>query len=104
MGDNFAQIVDRSGKLFVLEPWRNHFSQPIQYQTAWPTGLETKNYLQLVGKEVKHFSEGTYRFNDGLMLRLEHGGRTRPDKNESKEKPIPKPKGCREYYNGRWIK
>ena len=42
-----SEIVDRDGKLFVLDPWQNHFSKPIKYRTCWPTGILTSQYKHL---------------------------------------------------------
>jgi len=100
-----SEIVDRDGKLFVLDPWESHFTKPIRYRTAWPTGLFTKDYPHFVGQKVKACGgNGTFRFSDGLMLRLEHGDETRPDSKYCEERPIPKSPGCHEYRNGRWAR
>ena len=99
-----SEIVDRDGKLFVLDPWESHFTKPIRYRTAWPTGLFAKDYPHFVGQKVKACAGGTFRFSDGLMLRLEHGGETKPDSNYFEERPIPKSPGCHEYRNGRWVR
>ncbi len=99
-----SEIIEANGKLFVLDPWQNHFSIPVKYRTAWPTGLFAKDYPHFVGKRVTSYGCGTYRFDDGLLLRLEHGGKTRPDNNYLEERPIPKPPGCHEYRNGRWVR
>jgi hypothetical protein len=97
-----GEIVDRNGMLFVMDPWENHFSQPIQYRSLWPTGLFARDYPHFIGKNVQIYCGGVYRFDDGLMLRLEHGPETRPDISYSEKRPIPKPRGCHRYRNGRW--
>jgi len=99
-----SEIVARDGKLFVLDPWANHFTQPIKYRTAWPTGLSAKDYPNFIGQRVKACAGGTYRFGDGLMLRLERAGETRPDREYCEERAIPKSPGCHEYRNGRWTR
>jgi hypothetical protein len=104
MLDNCSEIVARDGWLYVLDPWESHYTKPIRYRIAWPTGLLAKDYPHLVGRKAKPCADGTFRFSDGLMLRLEHGGETRPDTNYSEERLIPKPPGCHEYRNGRWVK
>ena len=97
-----SEIVDRGGKLYVLGPWVCHFTKPVMYRSAWPTGLYTVEYPHFVGRKVKCCAGGTYCFSDGLMLRLECGDETKPDTTYREERRIQKPPGCREYRNGRW--
>jgi len=99
-----GEVVERDGKLFVLDPWQNHFTQPIKYRYAWPTGLFSKDYPDFVGKLVNCRSDGIYRMPDGRCFRLEFGGETHPDMKYSEERLIPKPQGCHEYRNGRWVR
>lgn len=99
-----SEIVERDGKLFVLDPWQNNFTQPIKYRTAWPTGLYAKDYPHFIGQKVMSGAGGTYRFADGIYLRLEYGNETKPDSRHSEERPIPKSPGCHEYRNGRWAR
>jgi hypothetical protein len=86
-----SEIIERDGKLFVLDPWQNHFSLPIKYRIAWPTGIFAKDWPNYVGKTVRPNGNGTYRFDNGLFLRLEHGGDTKPSQEYSEERRIPKP-------------
>jgi hypothetical protein len=97
-----SEIIERDGKLFVLDPWQNHFSQPIEYRTAWPTGLFAKDWSDYVGKTVRPIGDGTYQLDNGLFLRLEHGGYTKPSHEYSEERRIPKPPMMKEYRSGRW--
>ena len=98
-----SEIVSRKGKLFILDPWKNHVTRPIKYRLAWPTGLYAKAYPHLVGCYVSCHG-GVYRFADGSLLRLEYGDETKPDSRYCEERPIPKAPGCREYRNGRWAR
>jgi len=97
-----SEMVERNGKLFILDAWQNHFSLPVKYRTAWPTGLFATDYPHFVGRTVKPNGGGTYRFSDGLCIRLEHGGETRPSYEHSEERRIPRPPMKKEYRNGRW--
>lgn len=97
-----SEIIEADGKLFVLDPWQNHFSIPVKYRTAWPTGLFAKDYPHFVGKRVTANGSGAYRFDDGLLLRLEMGAETRPSAEYSEERRIPRPPMKNEYRNGRW--
>ena len=86
-----SEVVERDGRLFVLDAWQNHFSLPIKYRMAWPTGLFAKDYPNFIGQKVRPYGSGTYRFNDGLCLWLERGGGTRPNAEYSEERRIPRP-------------
>lgn len=71
-----SEIIERGGKLFVLDPWENHSTRPIKYRLAWPTGIFASDYPRFIGQKVRYLYGGIYRFSDGLCLRLEHGGET----------------------------
>ena len=97
-----SEIVDRDGKLFVLDPWQNHFSKPIKYRTCWPTGILTSQYKHLVGKRCRTNGTGVAILEDKTWIRLEHGPDTTPDPDQCEERQIAKSPGCHEYRNGRW--
>ena len=96
-----SEIFEHDGKLFVVDPWQNHFTQPIKYRNAWPTGISATQYPHLIGKRVKHCGGGIVRcVDDGLRISLEYGEETHCETYE--ERRIPRPPGKREYRNGRW--
>ena len=97
-----SEIVERGGRLFVLDPWENDFSKPVRYRLAWPTGLIAANYRHWVGDSVTSVGGGVYRLKVGLCFRLENGERTRPCPVHTEEAAIPKPRGKKEYRNGAW--
>ena len=99
-----AEVVERDGKLYILEYWQNDFSKPVQRRIAWPTGLYTQDCPSCVGQLAKPFSGGRYKLSDGLILQLEDGRKTLPSEEYSEERAIPKPPGYHEYSNGRWIR
>lgn len=99
-----AEIVERDGKLFVLDPWQSHFSEPIQYRTAWPTGISAKDYPHFIGQKAESGPGGTYRLESGILIRLEHAGATHPDRRYTEEKQIRRPRGNYKYHSGRWQK
>ena len=97
-----SEIIEANGKLFVLDNWECHFTLPIRYRTAWPTGLLAQDYRNLVGRRATYFDNGVYRLDNGLFLRLENDGKTKPSPEHSIERRIPRPPGKKEYRNGRW--
>jgi len=99
-----TEIIERNGKLFILDAWISHFTKPIQYRTAWPTGLYTSDFPQFIGQHVKLEDYGVARFADGTLIGLENRGETRPVAEYCEERPIPKPRGAREYRNGQWYR
>lgn len=98
-----SEIVERDGKLYVLSPWENDFSDPIQTRLAWPTGLSAQDYPHLIGQTAKACLGGNFRLANFLLLRLERGEKTLPDPRYGEKRPVKKPSGCREYRNGRWV-
>lgn len=102
-----AEIVERDGKLFILDSWETEFSRPIQYRNAWPTGLRSKDYPDLVGAACIYAGNGTYEIEKpvcgSLLVGLEHRGETRPDRNHTEERPVQKPKKAREWRRGEWV-
>jgi hypothetical protein len=99
-----SEIVERDGLLYVLDPWENHFTKPIKYRLAWPTGLSAKDYPLFAGQKVQACYGCMYRLPDGVLLKLEFGGETKPDSRYCMERPIPRSPGCHEYRNGRWVR
>ena len=97
-----SEIVERDGKLFVLDPWENHWTKPIKYRLAWPTGLFSKDYSHFIGKKCVHWSGGICRLDNGIFLKLEHGEKTHPDDEYTEERRIPRPHMKHEYRNGKW--
>ena len=96
-----SEIIEQDGKLFVVDPWQNHFTHPIKYRLAWPTGISAKQYPQLINKQVTHCGGGTVCcVDDGLHIALEHGAETYCETYE--ERRIPRPPMKKEYRNGRW--
>ena len=104
MNTEESEIIERGGKLYVIESWHNHFSKPIKYRTAWPTGLFASEYPDLIGKKCKLNGFGIARMDDGLCLRLEHGAETKPSPENSEERMIPRPAWAHEYRNGRYVR
>ncbi len=99
-----AKVTNINGKLYVVEDWQNDWSKPVQYQTAWPTGIKANDYEQLINEPCTYVEAGLYRLPLGLLLRLEHGGETKSDKSVEQERPIPKPKNMKVYRDGQWHK
>ena len=97
-----SKIVEINGKVFVLDQWQNHFTKPIRYRQAWPTGLIAKDYPHIIGKKATPIGSGTYRLDNGLCLRLEYGDKTLPDKEHSEEQEIPRPPKMKTYRGGKW--
>lgn len=98
-------IVEHERKLYILDPWTNHFTQPIKYRTAWPTGLLAADHIELLGQPVQHIGSGIVRVTKtGVHVRLEHGGETKPDPDACEERRIPQSPGTHEYRNGRWVR
>lgn len=97
-----SDIIERDGLLYVLDPWLFDWQRPVRYRTAWPTGLRAVDYPELVGTRATDVGDGHYRLEDGRLLSLERGGQTRPAPEHCVEEKIPRPRGRREYRNGRW--
>ncbi len=97
-------IIERAGELFILENWQNHFTKPIKYKLAWPTGVLSSQYPHFVGKKCTISGTGIARMEDGVHIRLKSGAYTKPAQEHCKERPIPKPPWAHEYRNGRWCR
>lgn len=98
-----STIETRGNKLFIIDDWQNMFRKPIQYKSAWPTGIFKNDYPELIGKECSHII-GSVKTEDGVVVRLENGEHTRPSKEHSIEMSVPKSRGCYVYYHGCWHK
>lgn len=99
-----AEIIGRNGKLFILDRWRNAWAEPVYYRTAWPTGIDASRLPALIGVLCRYYGEGLYRTREGVLIALEYAGETKPDASVSMTKPIRKPRGCKEYRNGKWVR
>uniref|UniRef100_A0A6M3LGQ1 Uncharacterized protein n=1 Tax=viral metagenome TaxID=1070528 RepID=A0A6M3LGQ1_9ZZZZ len=100
-----STIVEREdGRLYILDPWQNHFTKPIKYRTAWPTGLSATEYPHLIGKNCVAKGTGLYLVDGGIYVALEHRDKTMPSAEFSEERIISKPPWCHMYYNGRWTR
>lgn len=95
-----GEIIARDGRLYVRDQWTNNFSQPIQYRSAWLTGVFERDYPHLVGEEVTSLSPGTYETKNGGKIELENGWKTMCNKEYSEERPIPKPQGKKSIFMG----
>jgi len=99
-------VIARDGKLYVQGPWHNDFRKPVRSRLAWPTGLSEKEYPHLVGQKLTRWgvgeTGGTFQAENGMVLHLEHGGKTCACDKYRETEEIPKPRGCTTYRNGMW--
>jgi hypothetical protein len=98
-----SEIVERGGKLFIMDSWQVDFSKPIRYRLVWPTGLTAKDYSHFIGKKVIYYESGIYKLSNGVYISLEDGELTKFDERYTEEEMIKCPKSKREYHNGRWV-
>ncbi|ROR03382.1 hypothetical protein EDC27_0118 [Desulfosoma caldarium] len=99
-----GEIVERAGRLFMLTDWDSDLGRPVRYRLAWPTGLRAADWGHLIGRRCRYVGEGAVEVEGGVWLTLEHGAKTHPDPAHCIEEPIRKPRGAREYRDGRWIR
>jgi len=98
------KIVDRNGKLYIETGWETSYNEPIEYKSFWPTGISSKEYNFLVGKEVKHLGSGSYSIfgsSSPSKIELENGGQTKPGFTETR--PVKKPKNAVSWRSGKWV-
>ena len=109
MSDIFGEIVERGNKIYILDLWENHFSKPMRYRRAWPTGITADRLPGLIGKTARLTRRepgGIYevkgRFGESVQIQLAQGGKTKPCDKHRQERNIKAPKGFKEYYDGKW--
>lgn len=100
-----AEIIERDGKIYILDSWESDYRKPVQYRLVWPTGLCASFYPNFIGMECSCIDAGVYRIDGtGTMIQLEDGGQTMPEKRYYEERKIRKPCNCTDYRDGKWRK
>jgi len=100
------KLVSHDRWFYVECHWPD-YNEPVDQIVCYPTGIESNHYNEyLIGQTVTSHRDGLYVTDDGLQLRLIHGGATTPDERYTRREPIPVPARAKQtrYYMGRWEK
>ncbi len=93
------KIEAYKGMLVVVDDWITGWTEPILRRYYWPTGVQARNYPNLVGQFALDRGEGLYRAGECTVV-LEKRGRTKAIFVE--EKPLKRPKWAKSYRDGEW--
>jgi hypothetical protein len=97
------ETKDYKGQLCVVSEWAADWEKPESYRHYWPTGLKTRDWLELCDKPARSFGCHVFEVNvNGRLrqIRLINGGSTKAIFIETR--PIKKPKWAVSWLNGEW--
>lgn len=79
-----SEIIEREGKIFIMDPWDTCDYKPVRFRKVWPTGLLSIDYNGLIGKKAIYKNNGIYQVNllglcKETYIKLQYGDKTNPD-------------------------
>jgi hypothetical protein len=99
-----ATIIEKNKMLFIQDDWQISYTEPERYRQNWPTGVFSRDYSYIIGKEAIYWQSGLYNImgtGSGIkQIRLENLGECKAAWVDVE--PIKKPKWAKSWSQGQW--